>query len=750
MAGMDSASTAIASRAEIDLAIEGMTCAACASRIEKVLNRLPQVDASVNFATERAHIGFDPASTGVPELIETIRRAGYDAHASAREEAERSEEQAQRHETRLLYAAIALTLPLGLQMLPMAFGHHELVIPVWLQLALATPVQFWVGARFYAGAWRSLRGGGANMDVLIALGTSAAYLYSVWVAVAGNGEHAYFEASSTIITLVLLGKRLESRARRRATAAIRELLKLQPAAARVEREGTLVEVPVATLVPGDVFHLRPGDSIPVDGEVLEGASSVDESMLTGESNPVEKSRGARVFAGTLNNQGWLRCRATSVGSQTALAAIVRLVEQAQGSKAPIQRLADQISGIFVPIVLLIAIGAFLAWFFLGAGLEQALVNAVAVLVIACPCALGLATPTAIMVGTGRGARTGILIRNAAALELAGRLDVLAVDKTGTLTQAQPEVAAIVTVGPVSEDDLLCVAAGIEQGSEHPLAQAIRRAAHERGIAPIAVDAFESLPGMGARARSGSEHSELLLGSARFIEQQGVVIDAAMVERLATDGHTVVAVARDGRLLGLIGISDRVRPSAKAAVARLKAFGIDVVMLTGDNEQTARAVAAACGISHVVAKLLPGEKVRELEKQRAAGHMVGMVGDGVNDAPALAGADVSFAIGAGAGAAIEAADVTLMASDLESVADAIDLSRATLVKVKQNMFFAFVYNVLGIPLAALGFLDPIVAGAAMALSSVSVVSNSLFLRRWHPVRATPSPPTRSHKWERGAR
>jgi Cu+-exporting ATPase len=727
---MDSAGATIPARTEVDLAIEGMTCAACASRIEKVLNRLPQVEASVNFATERAHVGFDPAATGVQQLIEAIRRAGYDAHASARDEAdEAASKAAERSETRLLYAAIALTLPLALQMVPMAFGRDGIVLPAWLQLALATPVQFWAGARFYAGAWHALRGGGANMDVLIALGTSAAYLYSAWIVLAGEGGHLYFEASATIVTLVLLGKTLEARARRRATAAVRELLKLQPALAHVERGGSVIDAPVACIAPGEVYHVRPGDSVPVDGEVLEGESSVDESMLTGESRPAEKSRGARVFSGTLNNQGWMRCRATAVGSQTALAAIIRLVEQAQGSKAPIQRLADRVSGIFVPCVLAIAAGTFACWLFAGAGLALALVNAVAVLVIACPCALGLATPTAIIVGTGRGARAGILVRNAAALEIAGRLDVLAVDKTGTLTQAQPEVAAIVPLGPFGEDEVLRVAAGVEQGSEHPLGRAIRRAALERGIGRSTIESFEAQPGRGVQGSLSG--AKVLLGSPRLLAEYGIAVDRTAVAALARDGRTVVAVARDAKPLGLIAISDRLRPSSKAAVARLSALGIEVVMLTGDNDEAARGVAAACGIREVAAGLLPAEKLREIDRRRAAGRKVGMVGDGVNDAPALASADVSFAIGAGAGAAIQAADVTLMRSDLASVADAIDLSRATLAKVKQNLFFAFVYNVLGIPLAALGFLNPVVAAAAMALSSVSVVGNSLLLRRWQP-------------------
>jgi Cu+-exporting ATPase len=592
MSAMDTSGATLPARAEVDLAIEGMTCAACASRIEKVLNRLPRVAASVNFATERAHIDFDPATTAVATLVEAIRKAGYDAHCAAAARAEDAAgAAAHRRDTRLLCAAIALTLPLAAQMAPMALGRHDLVLPIWLQLVLATPVQFWIGARFYVSAWHALRGGGANMDVLIVLGTSAAYFYSVFVAAAGDGGHLYFEASATIITLVLTGKRLESRARRRASAAIRELMALKPAIARVERDSQIIEAPVESIVAGDVYHLQPGDSVPVDGEVLEGESSIDESMLTGESKPVEKSRGARVFAGTLNNQGWLRLRAVAVGSQTALAAIIRLVEQAQGSKAPIQRLADRVAAVFVPLVLLAAAGTFVAWMVAGASLAVALVDAVAVLVIACPCALGLATPTAIMVGTGRGARSGILVRNAAALELAGELDVLAVDKTGTLTQGRPAVTAIVPLQPVSEAEVLLVAAAIEQSSEHPLARAIRHAAETRGMKPAAIEAFAAQPGLGVCAMQAG--SELLLGSPRFLAEHGIVIDVGSIERLSRDGQTVVAVARAGKPLGLIGLADQLRPGSTAAVARLRALGIDVVMLTGDNEQTARSVARAC-------------------------------------------------------------------------------------------------------------------------------------------------------------
>jgi Cu+-exporting ATPase len=730
MPAMNAPSAAMVARAEVDLSIEGMTCAACASRIEKVLNRLPQVAAAVNFATERAHIEFNPETSGLPALIEAVRKAGYDARPHEQSvNADAASETSRRADTRALYASIVLTLPLAAQMLPMAFGRHDLILPLWLQFVLATLVQFWIGARFYASAWHALRGGGANMDVLITLGTSAAWFYSAFVTVTQATGHVYFEASATIITLVLLGKALESGARRRASAAIGELIKLQPPLARVERGGELAEIAVASIVPGDIFRLHPGDGVPVDGEVLEGASSMDESMLTGESNPVEKSAGARVFAGTLNNQGWLRCRATSVGSRTTLAGIIRLVEQAQGSKAPIQRLADKIAGVFVPAVLGVALATFGTWIALGADVEAALVSAVAVLVIACPCALGLATPTAIMVGTGRGAREGILIKSATALELAGRIDVLAVDKTGTLTQAKPEVTEITPLQPVDEDEILRVALSIEQGSEHPLARAIQRRANERGLKATRVSEFKATPGLGVRAKRGG--SEVLLGSPRFIEMHGIAVDKASVERLAQRGRTVIVVAIDANPLGLIAIADRPRTSSPDAVARLKKLGIEVLMLTGDAEAAASEVAVACGITNVFAGTLPAEKLQIIERKRSAGHTVGMVGDGVNDAPALAAADVSFAIGSGAGAAIQAADVTLMRSDLASVADAIDLSRATLAKVKQNLFFAFVYNVLGIPLAAFGLLNPVVAGAAMALSSVSVVGNSLLLRRWRP-------------------
>ena len=740
----------------VELAIDGMTCAACATRIEKVLKRLNGVEAAVNLASERARVRFVAGLADHASLIAAIEKAGFRARVAddrSREEDKARKLAAYRAEQRRFRVAAALTLPLVLQMFWMfgaadAMSHGSDPLPRWLQLLLATPVQFWVGWRFYDGAWKALRGGGwrgANMDVLVALGTSMAWGFSAVVTVFDlEHRHVYFEASAAVITLVLMGKLLEAKAKAGTTAAIEALVRLQPRTARVERDGKLIEVAADALMPGDVFIVRPGESVPVDGQVIDGASSINEAMLTGESMPVAKAAGDRVFAATQNELGQLRCRATGVGEHTLLAGIIRLVAEAQGSKAPVQRLADRVSAIFVPTVCVLALLTFSGWWFVAGDLAEALINAVAVLVIACPCALGLATPTAIMVGTGQGARAGILIRNAEALERAERINVVAVDKTGTLTRGEPDVTDAVPISG-SRAELLRLAAALEQGSEHPLARAILQHA---GDAPLpAVTGFIALPGKGVEAVV--EDRRLQLGSPIWAAV-GAAADLPEVARLQGEGKTVVVLAEvlvdSSRVLGVIAIADPLRTGSVSAVAHLQALGIEVVMLTGDNRVTAAAVAQAAGIHRFEAEILPGDKAAAVNALKDGARVVAMVGDGINDAPALAAADVGFAMGAGSDAAIEAADVTLVRSDLNSAADAILLSRATLGKIRQNLFFAFIYNVLGIPLAAFGLLNPVVAGAAMAMSSVSVVSNSLLLKKWKPAaRST----TNKNSFEDGA-
>ncbi len=724
----------------LELAVSGMTCAACAARLEKVLNRLPGVEATVNFAIERASARYRPGLSGPDTIKQAVKRAGFGAAETgiaAREQQRERQAANWRAELRRFWIAALLTLPLAAQM-PAMFGAgwagdapHE-IVPRWLQLILASPVQFWIGARFYRGAWSALRGGGANMDVLIALGTSMAWGYSAVVTVLGRHDlHVYFEASAMIVTLILLGKLMEARAKARTTAALDALLRLQPRQAFIERDGDIVAVPVETLQPGDVFIVRPGDSVPVDGEIVSGTSSLNEAMLTGESMPVDKHVGAHVFAATLNGEGVLRCRATGVGAHTLLAGIIRMVEQAQGSKAPVQRLADRISAVFVPVVVAIALVTLVLWWWVAGDFAQALTSAVAVLVIACPCALGLATPTAIMVGTGQGARAGMLIKNAEALELAEKIRVLAVDKTGTLTEGSPAVSDVVCADGWSGDALLGIAAAVEQTSGHPIAAAIVAEARRVGARVADASAVSAVPGKGV---SGSvENREILLGTPAFLAERGVVVPADAAVELAAAGKTLVAAAVDGQFAGMIGVADRVRPDSAAAVARLKGRGLRVVMLTGDHEATAAAIAAQTGISEWRAGVLPGDKAAAVGTLAANGERVGMAGDGINDAPALAAADVSFAIGVGADVAVEAADITLVKNSLNGVADAIDLSRATLAKIRQNLFFAFIYNVLGIPLAAFGLLNPVIAAAAMAMSSVSVLGNSLLLKRWRPGR-----------------
>ncbi len=745
----------------VELALEGMTCAACAARIEKVLNRVPGTHASVNFATETATARLDSSASGVDALVAAVERAGYKARVKHDSSEERRVEEARKAaayaaQRREFVVAAMLTLPLLAQMVPMLAGGnlggaHEELLPRWLQLALATPVQFWIGRRFYVGAWHALRGGGANMDVLIALGTSMAWGLSAVITVAGllprvpavagsplaaalapiANEHVYFEAAAAVITLVLLGKLLEARAKAGTSAALEGLLKLQPQTAHVERDGRIVEVPLGQLRAGERFVVRAGDAVPVDGTVVGGGSSIDESMLTGESRPVTKAAGATVYAGTVNLDGALTCDATGVGDATLLAGIVRLVREAQGSKAPIQRLADRVSGVFVPVVVLIAVATFALTWWHGGDIARALIHAVAVLVIACPCALGLATPTAIIVGTGRGAQRGVVIRNAAALEQAGRLTTLVVDKTGTLTEGRPAVMAVVATEGHGADEVLRIGAALEQGSTHPLAAAIVGRARARGLVLAPATDFEAVPGRGARGTI--DGAPALAGSLDFLRSERVRVPDDAAQTLLEAGNTIVAVALDGRCVGLIALADRLRDTTPAAIARLRALGIEVVMLTGDNPATAQAIASAAGILNFRAGVMPADKAAAVAAHKAAGRATGMVGDGVNDAPALAAADVSFAIGAGSAVAIEAADITVIRNDLNAVVDAILLSRATLAKIRQNLFFAFAYNVLGIPLAALGLLNPVIAGAAMAASSVSVVGNALLLKRWRPTQ-----------------
>jgi Cu+-exporting ATPase len=701
--------------AQVELDLEGMTCAACAARIETQLNKLDGVEASVSFATEKASVRFAPHKLDLEAILQRVLDTGYGARV-AREGEVRDHAAEHRAALRDFAVAAAFTAPFLLEMGAMFAGGHGL-LPGGLQWLLATPVQFWSGRRFYRGAWKALRGGTANMDVLVALGTSAAYLFSAAVLLLGIAEHLYFEAAAVVVTLVLLGKYLEARAKAKAAQALESLIRLQPKTAWVERDGRLAEVEAASLNPGDAFVVRPGDTFPLDGRVLEGETDVNESMLTGESMPVEKAPGSRVFAGTLNGMRTVKCAATGVGKQTVLAGIIRLVAAAQASKPPVQKLVDKVSAVFVPAVVGVAAATLAGWWWWSGAFAEALIPAVAVLVIACPCALGLATPTALMVGVGRAARAGILIKNAAALEGAERLEVLVLDKTGTLTRGEPAVTDVLPEAGVARAALLRVAAALENRSEHPLARAVMRAVD---VAPPAAEGFAAHGGRGVSATVDGAAARL--GSPEFLGR----------ERPALPGKTVLGVEHGGRFLGWIALADELRATTPAALRRLQRMGVQPVVLSGDNPSAVGALAAQLGIARWEGGVLPQQKAEAIDLLHREGRRVGMAGDGVNDAPALAKADVSFALAGGTGAAIETADVTLMHNDLAGIADAIALSRATLAKIRQNLFFAFVYNVLGIPLAALGLLNPVIAGAAMALSSVSVVSNSLLLNRWKPL------------------
>lgn len=736
----------------VDMAVTGMTCAACARRIEKQLSRTPGVQAAgVNYATARASVAYNPNALSPADLLQVVDDTGYGAeviekpeNALALEEKARGEEV--KDYTRRFAVSAVLTVPL--LVLAMSHGRFEFPGMNWLQLALATPVVVYGGAPFFIGAWKALRHRAGDMNTLVAMGSGAAYLYSLIATILPqafvSGEHGahgampavYFEAAAAIIAFLLLGRLLEARAKGRTGEAIRKLVGLQAKTARVLRGNEERDIPIEAVGIGDVVVVRPGEKIAVDGVVVSGSSAVDESMLTGESLPVAKQLGDEVFGATLNTTGALQVRATRIGADTALSQIVRLVQDAQGSKAPIARLADVVSGVFTPIVLVIAVLTFMAWYVLGpeeTRLTMAFVNAVSVLVIACPCALGLATPTAILVGTGKGAQNGILIRGGAALEQAHRMTTIVLDKTGTVTEGKPALTDLTVYGKGSESETLAQIAAVEALSEHPLAAAIVRAARDKELTLPQVTDFQAVVGQGVEATVSG--AKLLVGSRAFMEARGVDSSAAQNdwERLASEGKTPLVAAHDGKLLALLAVTDPIKPTSREAVERLKRMKLQVVMLTGDNRKTAEAVAAQVSITRVVPEVMPQDKAAEVTRLQESGQVVGMVGDGINDAPALAQADIGIAIGTGTDVAIEASDITLIRGDLRNVADAITLSQATMRTIRQNLFWAFIYNALGIPIAAgllypfTGWLlSPILASVAMSLSSVSVVANSLRL------------------------
>jgi Cu+-exporting ATPase len=739
--------------ATLDLAITGMTCANCVSTVERTLNKkVPGILAArVNFATEKATVTYIPGAVTRADMAAAVERAGYGVVLADSEEelvdAEKLARQREiREQTRKLIVGVIFTVPLLLWSMGRDLGLlGQWAHANWLNYlfwALATPVQFYTAWDYYTGGYKSLRNKSANMDVLIALGSSVAYIYSALVTVQLMPGHVYFETAAAIITLIKVGKLLEVRAKGKTSEAIKALMGLQAKTARVERNGTELDIPIEQVQTGDIVIVRPGDKIPVDGVVIRGHSAVDESLLTGESLPVDKNVGDEVIGATLNKQGLLKIEATKVGRETALAQIVRLVEEAQGSKAPIQALADQISAVFVPVVMVIAVLSFVVWLAAGAGFTPALVRLVAVLVIACPCALGLATPTAIVVGMGQGATQGILFKNSASLEHAHKLQAIVLDKTGTITRGEPAVTDVVvgSAWPNGREQLLRLAASAERGSEHPLGEAIVRAAREQQLLLADPVDFEAITGHGIAAEI--EGHKVMLGNLRLMQREAVALNglAPEVERLQNEAKTAMWVAVDAQACGVIAIADTIKDGSKEAITALKKMGLQVVMMTGDNRATAQAIAAEVGVDRVLAEVLPGDKAANVAKLQAEGLAVAMVGDGINDAPALAQADVGIAIGTGADVAMETAGVTLISGDLRGVVRAIRLSRATMRTIKENLFWAFAYNVVLIPVAAgalalfpslpiyLRELHPIAAAFAMAFSSVSVVGNSLRLRR----------------------
>ncbi|MBO3283166.1 heavy metal translocating P-type ATPase [Paenibacillus sp. FSL M8-0228] len=737
---------------EANLNVTGMTCAACATRIEKGLNRMPGVTgATVNLAMETAHVEYAAGSIAVGDLVSKIEQLGYGAIPQSAEDniADVRSKDIHRKKWKWIVSAV-LSLPLLWAMVAhFSFTSWiyvpELFLNPWFQLVLTTPIQFVIGWQFYVGAYKALRNGSSNMDVLVALGTSAAYFYSLYLTLrpadvmegmAGmpvmTMPELYYETSAVLITLILVGKWFEAVAKGRSSEAIKSLMSLQATTARVVRDGQELDIPIEQVRVKDIFIVRPGEKIPVDGVVVDGRSAVDESMLSGESLPVEKEAGSAVTGATLNKNGVLRIQAERVGGDTALSRIIKVVEDAQSSKAPIQRIADQISGIFVPIVVAIAVLAFIVWFFLVTPTDFAgsLEKMIAVLVIACPCALGLATPTSIMAGSGRAAEYGILFKGGEHLEMTRSVNAVVLDKTGTVTNGKPELTDVmVGASGMAEKDLLRLLGAAEKSSEHPLAEAIVKGIADRGIELVGPTDFENIPGYGVKAHV--EGKQVLAGTRRLMSREGIAIDD-LAEQYMNDlenaGKTAMLVAVDGSYAGLVAVADTIKETSREAVARLRAMNIEVIMITGDNERTARAVAAEAGIERVLAEVLPEGKAEEVKRLQEQGMIVAMVGDGINDAPALATANIGMAMGTGTDVAMEAADITLMRGNLNSIPDAIEMSRRTMTNIRQNLFWALGYNVIGIPIAALGFLAPWLAGAAMAFSSVSVVLNALRLQR----------------------
>ncbi|MDQ1002845.1 Cu+-exporting ATPase [Neobacillus niacini] len=728
---------------KVEFDITGMTCAACANKIEKRLNKLNGVEkATVNLALETAVVEYNPEQVSVTEMKESIKKLGYileQKKDSAGEQVDHRQMAIEKQQGKFIFSAI-LSFPLLWAMV----SHFEFTSFIWLpemfmnpwvQLALATPVQFIVGKQFYVGAYKALRNKSANMDVLVSLGTSAAYFYSLYLSIRSIGFGAYmvelyYETSAVLITLILLGKLFEAKAKGRSSEAIKKLMGLQAKNATVVRDGQEMIIPIEEVLEGDIVYVKPGEKVPVDGEIVEGQSAVDESMLTGESIPIDKTIGDNVIGSTINKNGFLKIKATKVGKDTALAHIIKVVEEAQGSKAPIQRLADVISGIFVPIVVGIAIITFLVWYFAvnPGDFADALEKFIAVLVIACPCALGLATPTSIMAGSGRAAEFGILFKGGEHLETTHRLDTIILDKTGTVTNGKPSLTDVILAEGMDEKEFLTLVGTAERNSEHPLAEAIVEGIKAKGINLGSSDTFEAIPGFGIQSTVSGK--QLLIGTRRLMAKDNINVqeELAKMENLEKQGKTAMLVAIDGSYAGIVAVADTIKDTSKEAIARLHKMGLEVVMITGDNTQTAQAIADQVGIKKVIAEVLPEGKAEEVKKLQQAGKKVAMVGDGINDAPALATADIGMAIGTGTDVAMEAADITLIKGDLNSIADAIFMSKKTITNIKQNLFWALAYNVIGIPIAAVGFLAPWLAGAAMAFSSVSVVLNALRLQR----------------------